>query len=44
MLIPLFILGTGAAFFGFMTHELFLGLGSTFYQQAIFTHPDNLSL
>ena len=44
MLIPLFILGTGAAFFGFMTHELFLGLGSTFYQQAIFTHPDNLTL
>ncbi len=44
MMIPLFILGTGAAFFGFMTHELFLGLGSTFYQQAIFTHPDNLSL
>lgn len=44
MQIPLIILGAGAAFFGFITHELFLGLGSTFYQQAIFTHPDNLTL
>jgi len=44
MFLPLFILGTGAAFLGFLTHELFLGLGSTFYQQALFTHPSNLTL
>lgn len=44
MLIPLYILGAGAAFFGFVTHELFLGLGSTFYQQALFTHPSHLIL
>src|SRR5690349_1377107 len=44
MLLPLIILGAGAAFFGFVTHELFLGLGSTFYQQALFTHPSNLTL
>jgi NADH-ubiquinone oxidoreductase chain 5 len=44
MLIPLIILGAGSAFFGFLTHELFLGIGSTFYQQAIFTHPENLTL
>nr|NP_150324.1 NADH dehydrogenase subunit 5 [Spizellomyces punctatus]AAK84253.1 NADH dehydrogenase subunit 5 [Spizellomyces punctatus] len=44
MLIPLLILGFGAAFFGFLTHELFLGLGSTFYQQALFTHPSNLTM
>ena len=44
MLIPLFILSVGAAFFGFITHELFLGLGSTFYQQALFTHPSNLTM
>jgi len=44
MFIPLFLLGAGAAFFGFLTHELFLGLGSTFYQQALFTHPSNLTL
>ena len=44
MFLPLFLLGAGAAFFGFLTHELFLGLGSSFYQQALFTHPSNLTL
>ena len=44
MLIPLQILGFGAAFVGYLTHELFQGQGSSFYQQALFTHPNNLTL
>jgi hypothetical protein len=39
MYIPLFILGLGAAFFGYLTHEVFIGLGNTFYLQALFFHP-----
>jgi NADH:ubiquinone oxidoreductase subunit 5 (subunit L)/multisubunit Na+/H+ antiporter MnhA subunit len=34
MYIPLFILGLGAAFFGFLAQDIFLGAGSTFYLQA----------
>jgi len=41
MYIPLFILGLGAAFFGYLAHEVFLGMGSTFYSQALFFHPAN---
>ncbi len=42
--IPLFILSLGAIFFGYITHELFIGLGSEFYNNSIFIHPDNLRL
>jgi len=41
MFIPLFILSLGAAFFGFLAHEMFLGSGSTFYLQSLFIHPDH---
>jgi NADH:ubiquinone oxidoreductase subunit 5 (subunit L)/multisubunit Na+/H+ antiporter MnhA subunit len=41
MFFPLLLLSIGAAFFGFLTHEMFLGLGSTFYSQALFIHPDH---
>ena len=41
MFIPLFILSLGAAFFGFLAHEMFLGSGSTFYLQSLFVHPDH---
>jgi hypothetical protein len=30
--------------FGYLTQDLFLGMGSTFYLQAIFTHPNHVSL
>lgn len=40
---PLFILGLGSAYFGYFSHDLFLGIGSTFYQQILFTHPDNVA-
>lgn len=44
MYIPLFLLGLGAAFFGYLTNDLFLGMGNTFYFQSLFFHPINISL
>ena len=40
---PLFIQGLGSAYFGYYSYDLFLGIGSTFYQQIQFTHPDNVA-
>jgi hypothetical protein len=34
LMIPLIILGFGATFMGYLTNEVFLGLGSTFYQNS----------
>lgn len=44
MYIPLFLLGLGAAFFGYLTNDLFLGMGNTFYLQSLFFHPANIGL
>jgi hypothetical protein len=44
MLLPLILLTLGSTFFGYLTHETFLGIGSTIYQGAIFTHPNNIAL
>jgi NADH-ubiquinone oxidoreductase chain 5 len=44
MVVPLLLLALGAAYFGFLTSELFLGLGSGYYQGALWTHPDHLLL
>lgn len=41
MLIPLFLLGLGSIYSGYMTKEIFLGWGSTFWNNSIFIHPDN---
>ena len=37
---PLLILSLGAVMLGYFTNELFLGFGSTFYLNSIFTHPN----
>jgi hypothetical protein len=34
MFIPLIILSIGSTFAGYITHDLFLGVGSTFYLNA----------
>lgn len=44
MLIPLFLLSLGSAIFGYLTQDLFLGQGSTFYLQALFTHPNHIGI
>nr|YP_009659004.1 NADH dehydrogenase subunit 5 [Synchytrium microbalum]QCQ69002.1 NADH dehydrogenase subunit 5 [Synchytrium microbalum] len=42
--ISLFIASVAAVFFGYLTNELFMGVGSYFYGQSIFIHPDHLIL
>ena len=37
---PLLILSLGAVILGYLSHELFLGFGSTFYINSLFTHPN----
>ena len=44
MLLPLILLAIGSVFFGYLSHETFLGLGSSIYQGAIFIHPNNIAL
>lgn len=44
MLLPQILLAIGSVFFGYLTHETFLGLGSSIYQGAIFIHPNNIAL
>ena len=40
---PLIILSFGAIFLGYITNELFLAYGSTFYLNSIFFHPFNFN-
>lgn len=40
--ISLFIASVAAVFFGYFTNELFMGIGSNFYDQSLFIHPDHL--
>jgi NADH-ubiquinone oxidoreductase chain 5 len=44
ILIPLALLNLGAIFFGYIFNDLFLGLGSNFYSNSLFIHPDHLRL
>ncbi len=44
MLLPLFILGIGSIYSGYLTREIFLGWGSTFWNNSIFFHPNNFIL
>ena len=44
MVIPLIILALGSVLFGYISHEQFLGQGSTYYQHVLFTHPNHFSL
>lgn len=41
MLIPQIFQGIGAAIFGYIFQETFIGGGSTFYQNSIFIHPNH---
>jgi len=43
-IIPLFILALFSIFFGYIFSDLFIGIGSDFFQNAIFTHPNNIAL
>jgi NADH-ubiquinone oxidoreductase chain 5 len=44
MTLPMLFLSIKALAWGYMTQELFLAYGTTFYGQSLFIHPDNLRL
>jgi NADH-ubiquinone oxidoreductase chain 5 len=44
VIIPLFVLALFSIFFGFVFSDLFVGVGSTFFGNSLFIHPNNISL
>ena len=44
VIIPLFILALFSIFFGFISSDLFVGMGSNFFGNALFIHPNNIYL
>ena len=44
VIIPLFILALFSIFFGFVFSDLFVGLGSDFFGNSLFIHPNNISI
>jgi NADH-ubiquinone oxidoreductase chain 5 len=44
VIIPLLLLALFSIFFGFVFSDLFVGMGSDFFQNSIFMHPNNISL
>jgi NADH-ubiquinone oxidoreductase chain 5 len=44
MAVPLVILAIFSIFFGYMTKDLFVGLGTGFWSNSIFIHPDHLAV
>ena len=44
VIIPLLILALFSIFFGFVFSDLFVGIGTDFFGNALFIHPNNISL
>nr|YP_010697849.1 NADH dehydrogenase subunit 5 [Phellinidium ferrugineofuscum]WCF76810.1 NADH dehydrogenase subunit 5 [Phellinidium ferrugineofuscum] len=44
VIIPLLILSLFSIFFGFVFSDLFVGIGTDFFANALFIHPDNIAL
>jgi len=44
VVIPLLILAIFSIFFGYVLSDLFVGIGSDFFKNAIFIHPNNIAL
>jgi NADH-ubiquinone oxidoreductase chain 5 len=44
VVIPLIILSLFSIFFGYIFSDLFVGIGSDFFKNAIFIHPNSISL
>lgn len=44
MALPLFILSIGSIFIGYCTKDMIIGVGTDFWGNALFTHPQNLTL
>jgi len=44
VIFPLLLLALFSIFFGFILSDLFVGMGSDFFQNSIYMHPKNISL
>ena len=44
VIIPLFLLALFSIFFGFVFSDLFVGLGTDFFANSLFIHPNNISI
>lgn len=44
VVIPLFILALFSIFFGFVFSDLFVGVGTDFFGNSLFIHPNNISI
>lgn len=44
VIIPLFVLALFSIFFGYVFSDLFLGIGSDFFGNSLFIHPNNISI
>src|SRR5204863_3800616 len=44
VIIPLFILSLFSIFFGYLFSDLFVGIGSEFFGNSLFIHPNNISI
>ncbi len=42
MALPLILLSIGSIFIGWLTKDMFIGVGTSFWNNALFTHPDRL--
>jgi NADH-ubiquinone oxidoreductase chain 5 len=44
VIIPLFVLALFSIFFGFIFSDLFVGIGTDFFSNSLFIHPNNISI
>lgn len=44
MALPLGLLALGSIFIGYLTKDMFIGLGTSFWNNAIFVHPTNIQM
>jgi NADH-ubiquinone oxidoreductase chain 5 len=44
VIVPLFILALFSIFFGFVFSDLFVGVGTDFFGNSLFIHPNNISI
>jgi len=44
VILPLFVLALFSIFFGFVFSDLFVGVGSDFFANSLFIHPNNISI
>lgn len=42
--IPLILLSVGSIFIGWLTKDMFIGVGTSFWNNALFTHPERLAI